>query len=157
MLVVADNSALISLATCSALDVLLQLYETINVPRAVYDEINVPGKPQAPLLVEFLRERTITVDTGQFVITATGLGQGEVEAMALYKLLAADFLLIDDHRARLIAESNQIRCIGALGVLLSAKQKGVIRQITPYVQLLRQAPVYYSEALLDRLLQLAGE
>lgn len=109
MLVVADSSALISLATCSALDVLLQLYETINVPRAVYDEINVPGKPQAPLLVEFLRERTITVDTGQFVIAATGLGQGEVEAMALYKLLAADFLLIDDHRARLIAESNQIR------------------------------------------------
>jgi len=77
--------------------------------------------------------------------------------MALYKQLSADALLIDDHRARIIAEHNQINCIGALGLLLVAKQRGKINMIAPYVQKLRQSSIYYGDALLDRVLKLAGE
>jgi len=53
--------------------------------------------------------------------------------MALYKQLSADALLIDDHRARVIAEHNHIHCIGALGILLIAKQNGVIEKVAPYL------------------------
>lgn len=42
------------------------------------------------------------VDTGRWVLAAGGLGRGEIEAMALYKQLSADALLIDDRRARVI-------------------------------------------------------
>jgi len=35
MLVVADSSALIALATCEGLDLLLALYDDIKVPEAV--------------------------------------------------------------------------------------------------------------------------
>ena len=157
MLIVADSSALIALATCNGLDVILQIYDDIKVPEAVYAEIVAPEKPQSDLLGSFLSERVIKVDTSRLVLAAGGLGHGELEAMALYKQLSADALLIDDHRARIIAEHNQINCIGALGLLLVAKQRGKINMIAPYVQKLRQSSIYYGDALLDRVLKLAGE
>lgn len=39
MLIVADSSALIALATCDGLDVLLHVYDDIKVPEAVFVEI----------------------------------------------------------------------------------------------------------------------
>ena len=157
MLVVADSSALIALATCDGLDVILRVYDDVKVPEAVYAEIVAPEKPQSDPLGLFLKERVMKVDTARWVFAAGGLGRGEIEAMALYKELSADALLIDDRRARIIAEHNQINCVGALGLLLLAKQAGKIKEVTPYVQRLRNSSIYYGDALLDRVLQLAGE
>jgi uncharacterized protein len=157
MLIVADSSALISLATCNALDLLLQVYDDLKVPEAVYAEVVAPEKPQSDALGAFLSERVVKVDTTRWVLAAGGLGRGEIEAMALYKELSADALLIDDHRARVIAEHNQINCIGALGFLLLAKDKGKISEIAPYIHQLRDSSIYYGDALLDRVLKLAGE
>ena len=157
MLIVADSSALIALATCDGLNILSDIYDEIKVPRAVYEEVAEPEKPQASVLETFLKDKVMDVDTTHWVLAAGSLGQGEIEAMALYKQLSADVLLIDDHRARVIAEHNHINCIGALGVLLFAKQNGNIKKIRPYVQKLRSSSIRYGEALLDKVLKLAGE
>ena len=147
MLIIADSSALIALATCDGLDVLLQVYDDVKVPETVYAEIVAPEKPQSDALGTFLFERVVKVDTARWVLAAGGLGRGELEAMALYKQLSADALLIDDQRARVIAEHNQINCIGALGLLLVAKQRGKIGKIAPYIQKLRHSSIHYGEAL----------
>jgi uncharacterized protein len=157
MLIAADSSALIALATCDGLDALLQIYGEIKVPEAVYVETVAPEKSQSDLLGSFLSGRVMQVDATRWVLTAGGLGRGEIEAMALYKQLSADMLLIDDHRARVIAEHNQINCIGTLGLLVIAKQKGVIGKITPYIEKLRHSSIYYGDDLLNRVLKLAGE
>lgn len=157
MLIVADSSALIALAVCDGLDVILQVYDDLKIPASVYDEIVAPEKPHSDVLGSFLLERVVKVDVQRWVVTAGGLGRGEIEAMALYKQLAADALLIDDHRARVIAEHNQIQCVGALGLLLVAKQRGKINAIAPYVHKLRESSVFYGDALLDKVLKLAGE
>ncbi len=157
MLVVADSSALVALATCGALNVLASLYDEVRVPQAVYDEVVVSEKPQAAVLSVFLAGRVVKVDMTRWIVASGGLGQGELEAMALYRQLAADALLIDDRRARAVAEYNQIVCIGALGVLLLAKHEGVVQQVAPYVERLRSSSLHYGEALLARVLSLAGE
>jgi predicted nucleic acid-binding protein len=157
MLIVADSSALIALATCGGLDLILQIYEDIKVPEAVYAEIVAPEKPQSDALGAFLAEHVMKVDTTRWVLTAGGLGRGEIEAMALYKQLSADALLIDDHRARIIAEHNQINCIGALGLLLVAKRQGKIEAVSPFIQKLRESSIHYGDDLLNRVLKLAGE
>lgn len=157
MLIVADSSALIALAACDGLNLLLELYDDIKVPEAVFAETVAPEKPQSDALGAFLAGRVIKVDTTRWVLAAGGLGRGEIEAMALYKQLSADALLIDDQRARVIAEHNQIHCIGALGLLLMAKQQGRVSEIASYIQKLRQSSVYYGDALLDKVLKLAGE
>lgn len=157
MLVVADSSALIALAVCNGLDVILQVYDDLKIPEAVYMEIVAPEKPHSDALGSFLTERVVKVDVSRWVVTAGGLGRGEIEAMALYKQISADALLIDDHRARVIDEHNQIQCIGVLGLLLLAKQRGKISALAPYVQKLRQSSIFYGDDLLDKVLKLAGE
>lgn len=157
MIIVADSSALVALSTCNALELLTQLFDDVKVPQAVYNEVTVSGKLEARSLAKFLKERVVAVDSAQFIFTAGGLGRGEIEAMLLYKNLAADYLLIDDRRARAIAELNEIRCVGALGILLLAKHHRLIDQIAPFVEILRSSPLHYSPNLLEKMLQLAGE
>lgn len=84
MLVIADSSALVALATCDALDVLVQIYEDVRAPTAVYDEVAVPEKPQGVVLATFLAGRVVSVDLSRWIVAAGGLGRRELEAMALY-------------------------------------------------------------------------
>ena len=157
MLVIADSSALVALALSQSLDLLLMLYNDVKVPQAVYDEVVEPGKSQSLTLAGFLEGRVVSVDMTHFVFNAGGLGRGELEAMALYRKLSADLLLIDDRRARTVAEHNRIACIGALGVLLLAKKRGLIKSVKPAVDALRNSSIYYGEELLAKVLELANE
>lgn len=157
MLVIADSSALVALATCDVLDILPQIFDEIRVPEAVYREVVVDGKPLADELKEFLASRVTAVTLQSMVVNVGGLGAGELEAMALYKSLTADYLLIDDRRARRIAEANGIECIGSLWVLLEAKRDGKLRELKPLIDKLRVSSLRFSEAVLQRVLELAQE
>lgn len=157
MLVIADSSALIALAACEALTTVTELYSDVRVPQSVFNEVTAPGKPHAVELEAFLAGRVVVVDFSRWVLAAGGLGQGELEAMALYKQLSADVLLIDDRRARSVAEHNHINCVGTLGALLLAKHRACIPQIAPYIHRLRATNLYFSDELLIKVLELAGE
>ncbi len=50
------------------------------------------------------------------------------ESAILYDEKNADYLLIDYNKTRIVAESLEINCIGTLGLLLKAKQKGLITE-----------------------------
>jgi predicted nucleic acid-binding protein len=157
MLVVADSSPLVALAAAESLDLLDQLFYAVRIPPAVQAELLVPGKPHYLVLQEFLRGRVLPVDLSRYVIAAPGLGSGELEAMALYKALAADQLLVDDERARKVARLNSIQVVGSLGVLLLAKGTGLITAITPRIDAMRSAGIYMSETVVRDALRLAGE
>ncbi len=157
MLIIADRSALIALAVCDGLQLLDRLFGVIRVPAAVYEEVIVDDKPASDRLKIYIADKSVPVDITRFVIAAGGLGQGECEAMALYKMLNADYLLIDDQRARKIAILNQITITGSLGILLLAKHEGLISKIAPLLDRLRTIDIHFSEKLLFQALTLAGE
>lgn len=157
MLVVADTSALLALAVCDALPLLDRLFKEVHVPSAVLRECTVPGKPEAERLETYLQGKVVEVDLKDFIIAVAGLGQGELEAMALYKRLHADRLLVDDHRARKVARLNEIEVVGSLGILLRAKEAGLIPEIRPLLAAIQAAGRHYSVQLLDETLRLAGE
>jgi hypothetical protein len=157
MLVVADTSALIALAACDSLSLLDHLFTDVRMPLAVFRECTAPGKPETDRLEAYLRKRIVEVDLQAFVIAVAGLGQGELEAMALYKHLCADRLLIDDYRARKVAHLNGIEIVGSLGVLLGAKESGLIAKIRPLIVEIKAAGVRYGEQLVNEVLRLAGE
>lgn len=77
--------------------------------------------------------------------------------MALYRRLHADLLLMDDSRARKVAQVNGISIVGSLGVLLRAKETGLVGTVRPFVERIRMAGLFYSETLTNEVLQLAGE
>jgi len=145
MLVIADSSALIALDVCDALPLLSRLFHQVMVPRAMLEEVSVPGKAAAERLMAFLRDRVMEVDVRRFVFETGSLGRGEVEAMALYREMNADRLLMDDRRARRIAQLNGISVLGTLGVLLAAKEAGLIERIGPHIARLRDSDIYFSD------------
>lgn len=157
MLVVADTSALVALAACQQLHLLDVLFDEIRVPPAVHRECTVPGKPGAAALGEYLSDKVAEVALSEFVIAVAGLGQGELEAMALYRKLSANELLLDDQRARKVARFNGMRVIGSVGVLLAAKQRGHIQALRPLLEIIRRSGIHISDALVAEALRLAGE
>lgn len=82
---------------------------------------------------------------------------GESESVILYRELGADFLLIDDKKARTIAENFDINCIGTLGVLSTAKDRGLVKELRPIFEIFLENDRYYSIKLLNSLLAKHGE
>ena len=69
----------------------------------------------------------------------------------------ADKLLIDDRRGRKIAKINGINTIGSLGILLSAKQAGLISKIKPQIENIAASRVYLTQSLIEMVLEIARE
>lgn len=157
MLVIADTSALVALAACDGLPLLDTLFKEVRVPPEVLKECTVQGKAEAERLRLYLRDRVEEVDLSDLVIAAAGLGLGELEAMALYKKLRADRLLVDDRRARKVARLNRIEVVGSVGVLLLAKERGLISSVRSHLEAVERAGVHLGEALVTEALRLAGE
>ena len=157
MRVVADTSALLALYSCGGLPLLDRLFQEVRVPQAVFDECTVAGKPGKEKLDIYLKDKVEGIELSGFMIASSGLGRGELEALALYKRWQADRLLIDDHRARKLAALNGVAVIGSLGVLLLAISKGHIVSIRPSIDSIRQAGIYLGDGLVAEALLLAGE
>jgi uncharacterized protein len=161
MIVVSDSSPLISLAAIGRLELLRDLYGAIAIPRAVYHEVAMQdlGRPGA------LEVRTLDwitcrdIISSNLVVALQGkLDHGEAEAIALAAELQADLLLMDERLGRVEAARLGLRFIGILGISIEAKAKGYLREIKPFLDVLRTTAGFrVSEALYARVLLEAGE
>jgi predicted nucleic acid-binding protein len=153
MIVVADTSPLNYLILIGHIDLLPQIFGAVNVPPAVWHELN---DPRAPLPVrewtarspEWLVQAHVAFDPGDL---PDDLERGEQEAIALAELLHADRLLVDESRARKAAMDRDIPVIGTLGVLNIAAAAGLI-DLTEAFAKLRETTFYASSELFLRLL-----
>ncbi|MBU1669121.1 DUF3368 domain-containing protein [bacterium] len=153
-MIIGDSSALIALSVVDKLELLEALYENLFVPQAVYDEVTQVGRPQSDKLTKFLQNRVRVVDLN---LTKLGLGLGELEAITLYKELDADVLLIDDNRAKKYAVLNDVKVIGSLGILIKAKENGLIEKVKPLLEGIMKSEVYISEKLMLQVLGICDE
>lgn len=157
MIVVADSSALIALAVCDALSLLASVADDIVVPPAVFDEVVVEGRRHSADLRTFLEGRVESVDVSELESRTSGLGQGELEAIALGLRKKADLILVDDQRARKAASEYGLGVSGSLGVLLMAKRRGLLPTIRPSLDHLRASDIHLSDELFREILAMAGE
>ena len=158
MLVVSDASPVIALAQCNKLDLLDRLFDRVCIPQAVFDELAIPNKPKVDNIIEWARNKIIPAKNSA-VITALSmnLDLGESEAMSLYWEASADFLLIDEKKGRIIAFRNGIKTIGTIGILLSAKQNGLVTLIKPFLDILMHNDFHISDIFYKQILERAGE
>src|ERR1700761_2241020 len=82
---------------------------------------------------------------------------GEATAIALAFQIHSDYLLLDDYAARKFAEKLGLSVKGTIGVLLAAKQAGVIPAIKPYIEAIQQTNFRISTQLIDNILKDADE
>ncbi len=151
MILVADCSALIALSICNSLELLEQVFSQVIVPEAVYLEATQPNKKHAHELKLYLEGKVRKVDMQHYVFLDGFADAGETEAMLLYKQIDADKLLIDDQRGRNVAKINHIETIGSLGVLLVAKQRGLINEIAVITAVQFLVPVGFEKAEWQKL------
>lgn len=161
MIVVSNTSPITNLAAISQLVLLQQLYGTIVIPQAVYDEMAGVGRVVAGS-VEVQTKSWIQTQqvTNKALVTALQLelDGGEAEAIALAIELKADLLLLDERRGRTVASRFGLKFTGILGVLIEAKHKGVISAVKPVVDsLILTAGFWITDSLYQRVLQTAGE
>jgi uncharacterized protein len=161
MTVAADASPLILLSRAGRLDLLQQLFEEVQVPPAVADETfrSDPARPGAPLLraafVVWLREvEPVNVTTVRSL--RPGLGQGEAEAIAL-ALERRLPLLIDEVAGRDVAQRLDIRVTDSAGVLILAKQAGLLPAVRPLLDRLIDEGLWLSTTLYSQILRRVGE
>jgi predicted nucleic acid-binding protein len=158
MLIISDASPIIGLAMCKKLDVLQSLFETVYIPLAVYDELNVPGKPEFDAIAEWSKGKVVHANNVPLInALRVNLDPGESEAIALYWEKQADYLLIDEKRGRSIARSGGIKIVGTAGLLLLAKERSLIPAIKPSLDILIRNDFRISDLLYRQLLQKAGE
>lgn len=146
--VVLDSTCLIALEKIGRLDLLPGLFSHLHAPPAVADEF---GR-SLPWL-------TVTSVSNQFSVTVlrTQLDRGEAEALVLASELAAERVVLDHKKARRIAGTLELRVIGTVGIVLRAKQAGMIEACRPVLEELRRVGFHISEALFKEALRLADE
>jgi uncharacterized protein len=88
---------------------------------------------------------------------ANGLGADELQVIALAKETAENLALLDDRRARRFAHLLGVTYSGTLGVLLKAKQQGLLGRLEPVCDTLEQRGFRLSPRTRKSVLSMVGE
>jgi predicted nucleic acid-binding protein len=90
-------------------------------------------------------------------VLKTQMDEGEAEAIALAVELVNVILILDDKKARRVAQQIGLKVIGTVGMLLRAKNQGVITEIKPLLTELVQVDFRITNAIIQEALRLSGE
>lgn len=145
--IVTDSTILIGLERIEHLDVLPVLFTPILIPPAVQQEFGIA--------LPWLQVETPS-DQGLVAALKILVDEGEAEAIALAYQRRLQIIL-DDRQARAVARNMKISIIGTVGVLVKAKQAGLITALKPLLDDLELNGFYLTEALKVEALKLVGE
>lgn len=158
---VADSSPIILLSKIGHLQLLGNLFDRVLVPDGVRAELSSEGeqRPGSRELADFgwIEIRSVRT-SGVLTALLEMLGPGEAHVIALAQELEEPAtLLLDDLEGRRYAEAQGLVVLGTGGVLVTAKELGLISAVGPLLQELEGVGLYLSETIRARLLVSAGE
>lgn len=157
--VVSNTTPIIALSVIGQLNLLRDLYTEVVIPPAVYGEVIAGGARRAGATELSHADwiRTVSLQDPRRADLLLDLDRGEAEAIALAIELDADLLLIDERLARRYAMRAGLTITGSLGVLLKAKEKGLVPELRPLIEELRRNKIRLSEDVVQHALRLAEE
>lgn len=159
--VVADAGPLIGLARVGLLHLLRRLYGKVLIPVQVFEELQISqDRPGARALRSAMEdgwlESALLEKSQELESLSLALGLGEASAILLSSQRPCRFLLLE-RRGRSVAKKRGLRVVGTGGVLLTAKEQGLIDQVSDPLDRLGANGYRLSSELRERLLALAGE
>lgn len=157
---VCSVSPVIYLYRIGAIEWLPTIFEKILMPSIVLEDLlqarfvgyDVPSPFDLPW-VEY-EDPQLTVPSAWLSLD---LNSGEVAAMSLAFENRGCVVLLDEPLARRAATTVGITCWGTIKILLEAKQKKIIPQVTPYVDKFGRAGIWLTNDIRQRILILANE
>ncbi|ADT85041.1 DUF3368 domain-containing protein [Thermococcus barophilus] len=160
MIVVSDSGPLIALAKIGKLNVLMELFGQITIPRAVWIEVveRGKGKPGSDEVKNANWIKVIEVEDKLSVeILRKEIEIGEAEAIVLAKELNANLIILDEKIPRIIAKSLGLTVVGSLAILFIAKKRGIIGEdLDLLINELRTKGVRFSDKVIEELRRMCG-
>ena len=157
--IIVNSTPLIALAKANKLEILKGMYGHIIIPEAVYKEVTEKDDVAAQRIEaarEWIEVCKVDPNMDRRMYKAK-LHDGEVEVVLLAQEIGADAVIIDDGAARRTAEYLGLPLTGTLGVMIKAKQRGLLEAVMPVVQQMEQNGIFFSRELKERIRKLSNE
>jgi len=148
-IIISDTSCLILLSKIDELNLLGKLSENVFITPEIKNEFtkDLPTWIKVKKPTDKHYQRILEID----------LDKGEASAIALSLDLQNSIIILDDLKGRKIAEKLNLRYSGTFGLILRAKQVGLIEKVKPILAKIRQTNFRFSEELFEITLHEAGE
>ncbi len=156
--VVLNNTPLVAFWALGRLDILRDLFQEVLIPQAVEDEfLAFEGSSRRQALEDAPWVRSVVLSYPRRARAYAGLDRGEAEVLALAEERDARLVVLDERKGRRYAERMGLPLTGTLGVLLLAKEAGLVESVSVCVSKLQEAGLFLSRELVQRTLEIAGE
>ena len=157
---IVNTAPLIFLSKLGRLELLRQGVETVLVPSTVLRELrSVPDSATADVelvLGKWLIEKTCT-QLPLLEIVRQSIDPGEAEVITLALELGIADVVLDDLDARRFARRSGLKPIGTLGLLLAAKENGLIASLRDEINKLQSLGFRASDVLISTVLASVNE
>lgn len=147
--IISDTSCLIVLSKIGALELLQKVYGQIITTSAIAEEYG-ESLPEWVIIKE-------VVDIFKQKILELQIDKGESSAIALAIEMTDCTLILDDFKARKIAQQLGLTITGTIGVIVKAKLEGKIASITPYLEAIKSTNFRISTEIEQQALKEANE
>ena len=128
--IISDTSCLIILTNIGELDLLHKLYGEVVTTFDIATEYGeaLPEWVEIASVKDKYRQQLLEMQ----------IDKGESSAIALALERPNSTLILDDYKARKIADRLGISFTGTIGVIIKAKLKGIIPTIKPFLEKIKQ-------------------
>jgi predicted nucleic acid-binding protein len=147
--IISDTSCFIILTNIGELELLRDVYGQIVTTPEIADEFG-------ETLPEWVIIEGVSDNYRQQILEIQ-LDRGESSAITLALETPASTVILDDYKARKVAEKLGLDVTGTIGVIIRAKLQGIIHSIKPLLEKIRQTDFRISLDLEIKALAEAGE
>jgi predicted nucleic acid-binding protein len=156
--IIANSTPLVALWVLERLDILRELYGEVLIPPGVQAEFLMAERAlRQAVLDDAPWIKVVPLANPNRTLAYTALDRGEAEALALAEECEARLVIIDERKGRRYASRLGLPLTGTLGILLLAKNEGLIPAVAPLIDALQEAGLYLDEDLVAGVLESAGE
>ncbi|MCR4405211.1 MAG: DUF3368 domain-containing protein [Candidatus Acetothermia bacterium] len=160
-MIISDSSPLILLARIGLLCLLKRPFQEIIIPEEVYQEVVIQGgdRPGSREIGEAPWVKMERVSNSRLIerYCHRGLSRKDAAVIALARERRADAVLMDEQRGRTVCRRAGLEVIGTGGLLVRAKEKGLIPEVKSALDGLIAQGLRLAPELYEALLKEAGE
>lgn len=147
--IISDTSCLIILTNIGELELLQKLYEKITTTIDIATEYGEP-------FPEWIEIENVT-DKSKQQLLELQIDKGESSAIALALEIPGSTVILDDYKARKIANQLGLTYTGTIGIIVKAKLQGLIPSVKPIIAKIKQTNFRLSVEIELQALKQANE
>ncbi len=157
MIVFSNTTPFLALSSVGQLALLPQIFPLVHVAEPVVEECAAGGPIPVPPLRDLSWVQIVSAPPPEPGSSLWDLGAGERMTLRAAMLHHADRVLIDEKIARNLAEHLGLAVTGTLGVVLKARQLGLVPSFSALVLGMRDRGIHYHLGPTRRLAARVGE